>query len=288
MFGYSLYRKYNYQKMFMLVGSGANGKSTLLNILHSMLGSDNVSNVSIDEIASGHRFVAWRLYNKMANISIEIDSSIMRKTKILKMATGGDEMTGERKNQDQFEFYNVAKLIFSVNEVPKVYDTSDAFYRRWIPINFNREFYGRDRNPDLLEEITTNEESMSAVLNWSLEGLQRLLTQQRFTGEWTHEQVRDWWNNETNSFYHWVHKNYRLLRPDEERNPISKQDVYEHYKSDTDKFGYITYDTFCRKFIEAFRLKGYELKETRKTPNSPRMWIDITETSEYYKGKYSE
>jgi len=48
MCGYCLYRSYNIQKAFLLVGEGANGKSTLLELLSRMLDSENVSNVSIE------------------------------------------------------------------------------------------------------------------------------------------------------------------------------------------------------------------------------------------------
>ena len=52
---------------YMLVGSGANGKSTYLNLLQEFLGKENVSNVSLQELCED-RFKVAQLVGKLANI----------------------------------------------------------------------------------------------------------------------------------------------------------------------------------------------------------------------------
>ena len=48
--GYCLYRKYHIQKAVMLVGGGANGKSTYLLLICYFLGEDNVCSVSLQDL----------------------------------------------------------------------------------------------------------------------------------------------------------------------------------------------------------------------------------------------
>ena len=52
-------------------------------------------------------------------------------------------------------------------------DSDDVFYSRCIPIPFDNPIPKEKQNPFLLKEITTKEE-MSGLLNWALEGLDRL------------------------------------------------------------------------------------------------------------------
>jgi phage/plasmid-associated DNA primase len=72
-----------------------------------------------------------------------------------------------------FIFVNHAKLTFSCNEVPEVYEDTVAFFRRWIIIQFPNTFDGAKADKDLLKKLTTPDE-LSGILNFALEGLTRL------------------------------------------------------------------------------------------------------------------
>ncbi|MFQ6077358.1 MAG: bifunctional DNA primase/polymerase, partial [Candidatus Bathyarchaeia archaeon] len=65
--GYTLYRDYRIQKAFMFLGEGANGKSTLLLVIAHLLGEENISSRSLQELSSD-RFAAADLYGKLANL----------------------------------------------------------------------------------------------------------------------------------------------------------------------------------------------------------------------------
>ncbi|MFC1607142.1 phage/plasmid primase, P4 family [Candidatus Latescibacterota bacterium] len=127
--GYSLYRDYPYQKLFMLYGSGSNGKSVFTNILTNLLGVENTSQVPVDELQH-NKFAPGRLYGKFINIASEMDYKKLSKTSQLKQASGGDYLSCERKFKEPFPFKNYAKLIFNTNQLPRTDDKTDAFYRR--------------------------------------------------------------------------------------------------------------------------------------------------------------
>jgi len=249
MFGYCLFKKYNIQKAFLLVGEGANGKSTLLELLIRMLGIDNVASASIEDIASGNRFVCYRMYGKLANISSEVGKKSLKSTSLFKGATGGDKLTGEQKYKDAFEFYNYAKLIFALNKVPTVIDDTTAFYRRWIPIEFSQTFKGRNCDVNILDKLTTPEQ-LSILLNWSIEGLHRLLDNKEFSDSYTAEDVKDWWNKQTSSVYEWIVENYTI-------NPMletPKDELYDAYKDWCLEESYVIHTTngFTRALKKLF------------------------------------
>ncbi len=188
-FGYCLYRKYSIQKAVMFLGEGANGKSTVLSLLTKLLGKENISSISLQELAES-QFACCNLYGKLANIYPDVTDKALYQTGIFKMVTGGDLLTADRKYRDPFNFVNYAKLIFSANRLPETKDDTDAYFRRWVFINFPNRFEGAACDPNLLEKLTTDEE-MSGLLNFALEGLKRLLENNAFTNTPTTDDMRE-------------------------------------------------------------------------------------------------
>lgn len=117
MFGWCLWRNYQHQVAFMLIGEGSNGRSTLLNVLRALLGDRNVTSQSLQELCS-NRFSKAELYQKYANIAPDIPHNTIKDSSIFKQLTGGDQITAEKKFRNPFNFVNYAKLIFSANELP--------------------------------------------------------------------------------------------------------------------------------------------------------------------------
>ncbi len=153
---YCLYRGYPYQKFFILLGRGRNGKGVFTNILIKLLGSENVSNITLNDIQN-NRFAASSLYHKLANISGEVHYSDLHNTQLLKQLTGGDLLECDRKYKKAIKFINYAKLIFSTNQLPKTRDKTDAFYRRAFIVNFPYQF--RD-NPSIDIKLRENSTEM--------------------------------------------------------------------------------------------------------------------------------
>ncbi len=170
--GYCLYRGYPAQVAILFVGEGNNGKSTLISTTQALLGRENVSAVSLQELEL-NRFAKADLFGRLANLYADLPDSALKGVGTFKMLTGGDPIRGERKFQNSFLFVNSAKLTFSCNVVPEVYEDTTAFFRRWIIIQFPNTFDGTKADKDLLKKLATPEE-LSGVLNFALEGLARL------------------------------------------------------------------------------------------------------------------
>lgn len=189
MVGYCLYRESPIDKAFLLVGEGSNGKSTVLGLIAALLGTENIASVALQDM-DGNRFATSELYGKMANIYADLTDRALRHTGKFKMLVGGDPVGAERKFKGQFTFVNYAKMLFSCNKVPETRDDSDAFYRRWIFINFKNKFEGENDDPFILQKLTTPE-ALAGFLNWALSGLDRLLNNGRFSNTATTSQMRE-------------------------------------------------------------------------------------------------
>jgi len=225
--GYCLYRNYPLATITILTGTGANGKSVFLRLLSALLGKDNYSSVDIQNLTEDS-FRAAELYSKLANISGDLPAKPIKDSGLIKKATGQDPITAAKKYRDPFQFFNYAKLIFSANEVPDTYDDSDAFYRRINLVEFPNKFEPEDpkTDPNLIEKLIIPEE-LSGLLNVALNGLERLLSRGRFTGEQTTEDRKMDYMRRSNTVKYFLAK-YVEQNLDTEYY-ITKSNLYEYY-----------------------------------------------------------
>jgi len=225
-FGYCLYRKYHLAKILLLYGEGRNGKSTLLNVLTRFLGTKNVSAKELHALCSG-KFETSSLFGKLANVASDISNVTIKESGILKNLTGGDLGTDAQfKFKDSFTFRNYAKLIFSANRIPQSKDGSYAYYSRWILINFPNTFEGKNKNPHLIDELTTKEE-LSGILNWAIQGLKRLLKNGEFSYTKSVEEVMDIYKSGGDFVYNYC----REYLNEGIGSFILKDNLYQHYES---------------------------------------------------------
>ena len=179
-FGYSLYREYHIKKAIIFVGDGDTGKTTLINLFYSFLGSKNIAGVSLQKMSSD-KFACANLYNKHINLYDDLSFKDIKDNGSFKIATGGGYISAEKKFGDQFLFKNYAKLAFACNKIPDVKDSNDeAYFNRWIVIEFNRVIEEENKDKQLGNRMATSEE-LSGLLNFALEGLDRLLKNQSFS-----------------------------------------------------------------------------------------------------------
>lgn len=177
MIGYLLYSGNPLQIAFLLHGSGENGKGTLIKVITAMLGKENLAHQSLDAL-NGDKFAAANLFGKIANIAGDIDGTFQESTARFKMLTGEDRFSGEYKYGDSFGFQNWAVPLFSANKIPGSADVSKGYLRRWVNIEFDRQFKG-DPIRGLGESMAASD--MPGVIAKGLRHLGPLLEQGHFT-----------------------------------------------------------------------------------------------------------
>jgi P4 family phage/plasmid primase-like protien len=178
MFGYVIVHSTRYEKAFMFVGTGSNGKGTVIKLVEAFVGSHNCSHVSLQEL-DADRFAAADLYGKLVNTCADLKVDRLLNTGMFKTLVSGDTIRAQKKHKPSFTFRNYATLVYSANKIPESDDKTYAFYKRWVIINFDRLFEGDDRDNTLIEKLTTQEE-LSGLLNLALVGLRKLRQEGRF------------------------------------------------------------------------------------------------------------
>jgi P4 family phage/plasmid primase-like protien len=137
--GYLLMSGNPLHKMFLLTGSGFNGKGVLLRTVTALLGKPSVSSVSLHSLAND-RFTRVGLVGRTANICGDIDATYIEHTGLLKQLTGEDLITAEHKFRPAGQFTCWAVPVFSANEIPTSSDTSLGWLRRWEVLGFPNVF----------------------------------------------------------------------------------------------------------------------------------------------------
>lgn len=178
--GYTFYRRNELRKAFILIGDKANGKSTYLDMIKTMLGENNTCALDLKELAD--RFKTAEMFGKLANIGDDIGDEFIPNPAIFKKLTSGDRLNAERKGQDPFDFNNYSKLLFSANNIPRIKDKSGAVISRLVIIPFNATFSANDPDFDpYIKYKLRSPESIEYLIQIGIEGLKRVLSNQKFT-----------------------------------------------------------------------------------------------------------
>lgn len=158
----------SFQRFLVLTGAAGTGKSILIRIVESIVGPENASHISLQQL--NERFFPASLLGKTLNSCADIPSRAMEAVDGIKKATGEDQLYAEKKGKDGFSFNSYAKLLFSANEIPiNIEEKSEAFYRRLMIIRVDRKPEKPD--PELWRKI---EPEMNWFLYQSLQALSRL------------------------------------------------------------------------------------------------------------------
>jgi len=137
MMGYLMFSGNPLQVAFLFLGTGGNGKGTLMRIISAMLGQENCSAESLDALNT-NKFAAISLFGKIANLAGDIDATYQQSTANFKKLTGEDLYAAERKFGARFLFTSWAVPVFSANKIPPSADTSRGYLRRWVVLTFGK------------------------------------------------------------------------------------------------------------------------------------------------------
>jgi len=211
--GFLLLKEYKIEKAIMFVGFGRNGKSKTIELMKRFVGAENCSSLPLRSM-NEESFSLSELFSKMANLSADLSKTDLKETGMIKSLIGRDTIQAKRKYLKDLHFVNYAKMIFGANELPKIYDTTDGFWTKWVLLEFPYKFVEekiynetpeKERkmlkimNPDIMNQLTSEEE-LSGLLNYALDGLNRLLENKDFSYSKSENEVKDMWIRKSDSF----------------------------------------------------------------------------------------
>lgn len=179
--GMCLFRKNELRKSFFLLGEKRNGKSTFLDMISTLLGEANISNLDLAEI--GDKYKTAEILGKLANIGDDIDDEYIAKSSIFKKVVSGDKITVEKKHKDPFVLSSYAKFFFSANAIPRIGKGRDsaAILDRLVIIPFDAKFDKNDPDFDPFIKYKLRDEAViEALIARAVVGLREVLADQSF------------------------------------------------------------------------------------------------------------
>jgi len=199
---YCLYNGYPIHRMFVLLGRGRNGKGQYRDLIANLIGHHNQCSSTLEQLINS-RFESARLFNKKICTMGEINYTLLDRTAILKMLSGGDPIPGENKNKNPFEFVNTAKLLINTNSLPQTSDKTDAFYSRCVVVEFIKQF---PLGKNIIETIP--DEEYDNFLTKLLRILKELLDRGEFTNEGDIKQKEKEYERLSNPLTQFINANY--------------------------------------------------------------------------------
>ena len=203
MLGAVLLKHNRYQKAFLFYGNGSNGKSTILDLIKTFLGPRNYSAIPLEKVTD--RFNTAELENRLANIGDDVDNVTLKDTGTLKKLFAGNAIMVERKGERPYTIEPHATHIYSCNAIPRSFDKSDGFYRRWMLIPFNARFSVDDPDYDpMIGDKITEPIALSYLLNVAIRGAQRLINSGQFTEPAVTKNALEMYKTDNSTVLSWI------------------------------------------------------------------------------------
>ena len=222
--GYSLSGDVREQCLFILWGTGANGKSTFLNVLQELFGdyacttgTETFMKKTSDQSNDLARLKGIRLVT-----TTEVEQGKALSESLIKQITGGDEITARFLYGEYFSFKPTFKIFMATNHKPKIRGADNGIWRRIKMIPFTVTIPAEQRDKTLTEKLIAEN---SGILNWLIQG-------------------------------------YALWRKEGLNEPEAIRDANEEYRMDMDAVGTFVNDCFDLDASMRWRLPNQMLYQT--------------------------
>lgn len=176
--GYLLTMRTHFQKMLLLVGPKRSGKGTIGRVIRHLIGQTHVAGPTLANLSE--QFGLAVLVDKSvaliadARISGRADMAVLSER--LLSISGEDTLSIPRKFLPDWTGKLPTRFMLMTNELPRIEDASGALASRFLVLMLQQSFYGREDH-DLFARFVPE---LPGILNWALDGLDRLRTRGRF------------------------------------------------------------------------------------------------------------
>ena len=228
-------KKAKIEKMMVLLGPGANGKSVVHDVVRALLGEDNVTSFGIAELTGGYDLKKniTTINGKRLNYASEISSSTFTHVNDqLKKLISGEPMSARANYRDNFMATDIPLIMANANRLPGMNkDDIKAMSRRFLILPFNVEIPVSKQNPMLARELC---EELPGIFNWVMEGRDRYIANgyafsesKKIEEEPAHYKLQ---GSTTVEFL--LDRGYNAKRRDNYEQPkwVKAQDLYKEYK----------------------------------------------------------
>ena len=165
--GYCLTTDTSLEKSLWFKGPRGSGKSTVIEGIQAMLGP-RAGVLGLAEIENSS-FALSVIPGKTLLTSTEQPAAYLKSTHVIDALISGEPLNIDRKYKESERYKPLAKLIWAMNEAPRIASTQGGIFRRVLLIEFPK--LASTPNPQIKEAIKTEG---AGILNFALDGLERL------------------------------------------------------------------------------------------------------------------
>lgn len=216
-----------YEKVVLLKGPGRSGKGTIMKIIEQLVPEDVRSAVSPYNW-DGEYYIA-NLAGKRLNVVGELPDDDPIPASAFKTVTGRDTLTGRHPGHRPFTFRNAAAHVFNSNHFIYTKDHSEAFYSRWLLMEFRNTMIGKEDKQitTLAQDIIDGE--LPQILSWALQGAKRLEDRKRFPTTKVQSRLMDEWRHRTSTLMEFLRDGDACYLGDSNLHWARRSDFYRQY-----------------------------------------------------------
>jgi len=249
------------EKVLALIGGGSNGKGVVNEVVTAIVGKENTSTYSLEQITDSTGYWVSEIENKLLNFPTESSSKL--NVEVFKRIASGEPLSARPIREKPYTVTQYAKQIFSLNKSLQAKDTTHAHYRRYIILPFDRTFEDDEKDLGLSKRIIDKE--LSGIMNWILKGLAELIKNKKFTESESSKRALEDFKIDTDSVMSFiVDKNYYII--DDKTKFGEVFDRYVQYCSE-DKLNSVSKKTFGQRVVN-IKIKGEKIQ--KKTVSNAR------------------
>jgi putative DNA primase/helicase len=222
-FGYVLSGRTDLHKIGVLVGPPRCGKGTISRVLQAMVGAQGWAAPTLARL--GSEFGLASMIGKSLAVMGDVrwtSKHVIEAVPIMLGVSGEDGFTIPRKHIGDWIGKLDTRLMLMSNDAPVFTDASGALAGRMVYVAFHHSFLGREDlalGGRLMRELP-------GILNWALDGLDRLTATGTFTQSMASDELRDEVDRDSSPVKAWADDRC-LLDPTAE---FTLEALFSHYR----------------------------------------------------------
>ena len=206
--GVSMLQQVLTPKIYFFLGETHTGKSTLLNVIKTILGEQQISDVAFHELGGlDDRFASAKLVGSLANLDYDVTFKRIEDVGRIKKIATGELISVQNKGQNRFSLKPYSTLIGATNEPIKSADWTSGWYSRLVVLNFKLQHQGEKLKVDIEDTFTTPDE-LSGILNHALDGIKRLIATGQHTASESVAENQKKFASADNHVLRWFEESY--------------------------------------------------------------------------------
>ena len=216
-------------KAMFLTGSGANGKSTFIRVLQELVGPSLYSVLPLESF--GDAVALSCLEHVHFNVSNEASTRSLVHNETFKSVVSGDEITVRQLYVGARSMRSNAKLLVSLNTLPKLKEIDGGLSRRLIFVPFDADFTD---NPDygLFDRLMGE---LPGIFNRVMDGYDALMERGRLIESESAADIKTLFLQSNDMFSEWLRENVQVTG--EKTDFVPSKVLYGNYLEECEDAG---------------------------------------------------